>query len=314
MKPETKTQTHAQTSPSEDWRSAFEADLRADVRSERTVQAYLSDVRSFVSWFEDHYRMDFTPDSITSIDLRAWRAWVLENRAMKPATFNRRRISLMAFCDWLVRTGVHEQSVFEGVDIWEEVETPSRWLEPSEQQRLMRQVELHVNGAASKNAKWRALRNQAAISLMLYACLRVGEVAALDAADIEINPRSGSVRVQTGKGEKFRTIPLNIEARRSIGAWIDHARPEKALFPGGKWGESERSSERTFQREVTRLGAEAGIEISAHDLRHTGAKRMADAGVPLTVIQKILGHADLRTTARYIKPGWSDFEDAVNHI
>ena len=72
---------------------------------------------------------------------------------------------------------------------------------------------------------------------------------------------------------------------------------------------------RQAQKMVGALGERAKVEdLTPHALRHTCAKRMVDAGRPLTEIQKILGHEKLETTARYCQPGWEDLERAVESI
>ncbi|MCF8092556.1 MAG: tyrosine-type recombinase/integrase, partial [Desulfotignum sp.] len=53
-----------------------------------------------------------------------------------------------------------------------------------------------------------------------------------------------------------------------------------------------------YYREITR---EAGVKSRFHDLRHTAATQMLTAGIPLEVVQKILGHTELRTTQIYAK-------------
>lgn len=295
------------------WETDFATFLRVEGRSEKTAQAYVSDVKAFARWFEGVNRQGFAPELVTGVDLRAWRAWAVEGH-MTPKSWNRRRIGLKVFCAWLQELGVLAYDPFQGVDEWAEEELPPRWLTKAEQTRFLRQVEVQVNGARTEAARWRAVRDQALAALMLQACLREGEVTALDVKDVEISERKGRVVVWSGKGSKKREVPLNAEARRALGAWLELARPQEPLFWSEKGRGAERLSTRTIQRVVAELGRLAGLELTPHELRHSGAKRMADAGVPLTVIQKILGHARLSTTARYIQPGWEDFESAVERI
>jgi len=72
---------------------------------------------------------------------------------------------------------------------------------------------------------------------------------------------------------------------------------------------------RAIQKRIAEICRSAGIdEISPHRLRHTCAKRMLDAGRPLTEVQMILGHSSLNTTARYVTPGWEDLQAAVDSV
>lgn len=298
---------------SDEWLIAFASHLAETGRSERTVRAYVQDLRSFASWFAQANGQEFEPGLITSFDLRAYREYALTEKRVSASTWNRWRAALRVFSEWAKSLGFVASNPAADLRPMEQVELPPRWLTKVEAHRLMRACEVIVNGATTGFWRWQALRDQAILALMLYAGLRQGEVAALDLADVEIGERSGRVRVRMGKGGKRREVPLNREARRSLAAWLenrDHGGP--ALFPSKR---SARISARTIIRQVAEIGRQAGIEgLRPHDLRHTCAKRMADEGVQLTVIQRVLGHERLETTARYLQPGWEDFEKAVETI
>ena len=149
--------------------------------------------------------------------------------------------------------------------------------------------------------------------LMVYAGLREAEVCALDLVDIEISERKGRVIVERGKGDKRREIPLSSEARQALKLWIQERGSLAGNLFTGKGGQ--RFTTSGLQKRIHDLGELARIdELKPHDLRHTFAKRMLDGGTPLTVVSKLLGHARLETTARYVKPGWADFEKAVEKI
>ena len=292
------------------WESDFMSYLQEGGRSARTVNSYIQDVRQFASWFFDVNGQEFEPALITGVDLRAWRERSLNEVAA--ATWNRRRISLSVFCEFAVSIGWLSYNPFSGVERADQVELPPRWLSRGELQRIMRQVELAVNGARTDAWKSQALRDQAIILLMVQAGLREGEVCALDVQDVEINERSGRVTIRRGKGDKRRQVPLNAEVRRAVKAWLeDSGRVAGALFVS-KHGS--RLGVRSVQRMVSELARRAGVEATPHSLRHSFAKRLLDEQTPLTVVSKLLGHSRLETTARYVQPGWSDFELAVSRL
>lgn len=294
--------------PHLEWTSAFADHLRSQGRSASTVKAYLQDVRGFSLWCEQVNGCTFTPDLTTGVDLRGYRQWAVEGHNMAPATWNRRRVALSLFCAWAQAAGHLNYNPFQGVEAWEEEELPPRWLDKTEFSRFMRQVELITQGAKTVHWKWQALRDQAMIALMAYAGLREGEVVGLNLKDVSISERSGRVIVWTGKGDKKREVPLGLEVRRALGAWLEVRGSGEALFIGKGEG---RLTTRSVQRRVAEIGRQAGLTVTPHDLRHTFAKRLVDAGKPLSVVGKLLGHARLDTTARYAKPGWKDLEEAV---
>jgi integrase/recombinase XerC len=291
------------------WSEAFADHLRAGGRSERTIQAYIQDVRSFAAWFQQVNGQELTPDLITSVDLRAYRSFAIAN--MAPATFNRRRAMLAVLVEWAMGAGYLSYDPMKGLKPVPQEETPARWLDNTEYHRLTRTVELLVNGAKTEAARRQALRDQAMLALMLWAGLRESEVAQLDCSDVQIGERKGRVIVRRGKGDKRREIPLNSEALRAISAW-DRVRGNEpgALFTG-KGGERITGKGIQDRTRVIRLAAGLDEDVTPHALRHTFAKRMVDAGVPIGTVQKLLGHSRLETTLVYTKPGWKDLEKAV---
>ncbi len=107
------------------------------------------------------------------------------------------------------------------------------------------------------------------------------------------------------KGNRARYVPLIEEVRQLVTrriAIVGTDNPDARLFRGPRGGRIATGVLRDathWDEVVTKLGYE---HLRRHDLRHTGLTWMADAGVSLHVLQKIAGHADSRTTERYIHP------------
>jgi len=132
---------------------------------------------------------------------------------------------------------------------------------------------------------------------MLYAGLRISEVADLEWRDIDLDELT--LIVLHAKGGKFRIIPIH----ERLGAGL-HAIPEKerrgaVCGKRNRTARSRKSLPHLFSEPW--LGSEEiGLEISAHQLRHTFATRMLWNGANLREIQRLLEHASLATTARYL--------------
>jgi len=294
------------------WMEAFEIYLSEGGKSKRTIEAYMQDVGSFACWYAQVNGCEFEAKGLTSYDLRAYRKYALEERRVKPATWNRWRSSLVVLSGWAVAVGYLYTDPSKGIPAAELAALSPRWLERSQINGLMRQAERMVNGAQTDYGRWQALRDQAILALMLYAGLRESEVIGLDVGDVELGERKGRVVVRRGKGDKYREAPLAKEARRALGLWLEARGGEVGALFGSK--RAGRLSRRAVIHRVKEIGRLAGVQISPHDLRHTCAKRMLDEGAPLTVVQKVLGHSRLDTTARYVTPGWGDLEQAVEKI
>jgi len=144
--------------------------------------------------------------------------------------------------------------------------------------------------------------------------LRVSEVANLKVGDVRISPRKGSVTVRGGKGSKFRTVPLNVDARKAIQAYLGE-RPEvdgDHLFMGQRGRPLRPSGIRYL---VRRYARDARLdEVTPHTLRHTFGKNLVDAGVPLDRVAQLLGHESVDTTRIYTMPSEQDLQREVEKV
>ena len=146
----------------------------------------------------------------------------------------------------------------------------------------------------------------AAVIALLYACgLRRSEVVSLDLADYD--PAAGTIRV-LGKGHKERLCHIVNGAGRAVADWIalrgDHAGPLfVAVNKGGRLLKGRLSAQAIYEL-LTKRGAEAGVApFSPHDLRRSFVSDLLDAGADIVTVQRMAGHADPATTARYDRRG-----------
>ena len=133
--------------------------------------------------------------------------------------------------------------------------------------------------------------------LLMYACgLRISEAAALEVTAID--RASGLIRV-VGKGNKERCVPLPAPVHAELRElWKTH-RDKRWLCPSptGKGPITRSALWQTFKK----VKAEAGItaRVTPHTLRHSYATRLLENGVELRIVQILLGHASIGTTAIY---------------
>jgi integrase/recombinase XerD len=138
-----------------------------------------------------------------------------------------------------------------------------------------------------------------AIFLTMYATgLRVGELVQLKIEDI--NSQSMTIRVRNGKGRKDRFLPLKEPLLLLLRDYVKLYRPAEYLFNGLINGKSlsTRAVQNAFQ--LAKQKARLNPKISAHTLRHAFATHHLDDGTHLPAIKTMLGHKDIKTTARYL--------------
>ena len=151
------------------------------------------------------------------------------------------------------------------------------------------------------------LKYKAALSVAYGAGLRVSEVANLKVSDID----SGRMmlRVEQGKGQRDRDVMLSPRLLELLREWWKAARPRVWLFPGQN--PINPVTPRQLNRAVTVAKDLAGISkrVSPHTLRHSFATHLLEQGVDIRVIQVLLGHAKLETTALYTRVAVSTVRD-----
>jgi integrase/recombinase XerD len=142
-----------------------------------------------------------------------------------------------------------------------------------------------------------SLKSRAALTTVYGAGLRVSEVALLKIADID-SPRM-VIRVEHGKGGKDRYVMLSPQLLTILRSYWRLTRPKHWLFPGR---DEERPLEVTVLHAACRSArAAAGLskQVTVHTLRHSFATHLLENGTDVRIIQVLLGHASLSSTARY---------------
>lgn len=279
--------------------AGFEASMVEDEKSPNTIASYRDDLARFAAWYRAQYGSDPEVGNLGASELRAWKTHLSEERGQAPASVNRRLAALRSLSKWAqARKGSTPIPVPKSLR--EEARRP-RWLSRKEQHALVRSVE-----------RSRDRRSIAIVALLLHAGLRIDELARLTWGQITLSERKGSVDV-TGKGRKRRQVPLNVEARNAL-LELDGRQPSAGSAPviQGQRGPMTRKG---IQKVVDAIGESARLEgFSAHVLRHTFCKRLAEAGVRLEEIASLAGHESLDTTRRYVEPGQEELAAAVERL
>jgi integrase/recombinase XerD len=151
----------------------------------------------------------------------------------------------------------------------------------------------------------KCLKHRAALSVAYGAGLRVAEVASLKVGDID--SARMLIRVERGKGGRYRHAMLSPDLLTLLRAWWQEGRRQEVMRPGG-WlfpgqDPSKPVSTRQLARVVEDAAQTAGItkHVSPHTLRHSFATHLLEDGVDIRVIQVLLGHAKLDNTALYTR-------------
>jgi integrase/recombinase XerD len=247
--------------------------------SRNTKESYIG----FISRLSRHYRR--SPDRIRDEELRAYLLHLLREKKNGPGTLCIAVSALRFFYRHVLQRST--EAIETALPRMKKPVVRPRVFSPDQIARL-----LQVDGL---NLKHRTL-----LMTTYAAGLRVSEVCHLRPEDI-LSER-GQIRIDQGKGRKDRYTVLSPRLLEQLRAYWRVYRPQSGwMFPSAYWPDRHLSTHAVMlvfkqATKLARLPSNGGI----HSLRHSFATHLLEAGVPLPVIQRLLGHSNLATTSRYL--------------
>src|SRR5574340_615861 len=289
---------------------AFCARLSAEGRSPATIAAYRRDL-ALVARVAGELAPGIVCRAVTAglLDQVFSAGAVIESERgpRSAASLHRMKAAVRAFFAWAVEAGVVEDNPARSIRMHRLPRKLPVFLTTAEKKRLLKELKGRTD--------FSALRDRAMIEVLLGTGIRLGELAALDMDDIDLDAEHLRVR---GKGDvpqvKFIKTDLRTLLRRYLAERRRHGRPEmEALFLSNRDG-------RLCQRQIANRRAhwlrKAGIEkeLTPHGLRPTFATHLYGATNDLLVVQRALGHRDVSTTQIYTHLVDGQLEEALERL
>ncbi len=239
-----------------------------------TVECYVRAVAEFAQHFKK------SPEHLGPEEIRTWQLYLRNEKKVKLSSY------IQAVCGlrFFYRNTLNRKIEIERIPL------------PRYEKKLpliLSKEEVKALLTAPKNLGHRAI-----LATLYGAGLRVSEVTNLKVCDLDRDRKV--IWVRGGKGRKDRQVMLAEPLREVLVAYWRWKRPTDWLFPGEKPGQP--ISTQTVFHTCRKAARTAGIAkpVHPHSLRHAFATHLLDDGVNLLVIQTLLGHANLKTTARYL--------------
>ena len=254
----------------------YKACLMIAGKSPKTIEQYERMVRKLFITLQKNLT------DITVSDLRYFLAYE-KNRGISNRTLENERVQISSFFTWLL----DEELI---------IKNPCRSIAPIKYTKEVKlpfsAIEIDAIRSACKNKKERAI-----IEFLLASGVRVSELCSIRISDINFDTLA--VIVREGKGSKQRTVYINdlaskhlveyLTSRNINGDYLFYNKQKEPINPGGV---------RFLLKEIE---ARAGISnVHPHRFRRTFATGMANRGMDIQEIGKLLGHANLDTTMTYV--------------
>jgi integrase/recombinase XerD len=157
-----------------------------------------------------------------------------------------------------------------------------------------------------------SLKYKAALSVAYGAGLRVSEVVTLKVSDVDSTRMM--LRVEQGKGRKDRQAMLSPVLLELLRDWYRIGRPQGWLFPGRDPASPMTTRQLTRACHVAADMAEIKKRVTPHTLRHCFATHLLEQNIDVRVIQVLLGHAKLETTALYTRVASNTIRDVMSPL
>ena len=240
--------------------------------SPATQRSYLHAVAKFSRYFSR------SPDRLDIEDVRAFQVFLVSQKISWPAL--NQTVCALRF--------------FYGVTL-NRPEIPERIAYAREPRKLP--VILSADEVVRFLEAVPSLKTRTALTTAYAAGLRASEAVSLKVADIDSSRML--IQVRHGKGAKDRTVMLSPQLLAILRTYWRLARPREWLFPGHD--ESKPIDVQVLHAACRSATKAAGLakRVTVHTLRHSFATHLLESGVDIRIIQVLLGHNSLSTTARY---------------
>lgn len=261
--------------------------------SEHTVDAYCSDILSFILWLNDISCID--------VDFNKLREYLhfIQRFEYKKTTIARKTASIRTFYKYLFRERYIDSNPALSLSAPKRPKSLPKFLTPEEIEKILNNIKIDTPAG---------FRNRVILELLWATGMRVSELSNLNFGDL--NLEENEIKV-FGKGAKERIVLVSQRAKDYLLQYINTAR--KLIAPGYNTSEITettplfinstgfRLQNKTIRKAINEVveRIELPKKVTPHVFRHSFATKLIENGADLRVVQELLGHAGISNTQIY---------------
>lgn len=283
---------------------------RANNLKERTISGYIQNMQYLTEWITVRYG-EISIQDVTTDMLRGYILWCSdekeyygghpfksdfdrERRGISPASVNVRIRVLRTFFSVLYEEEVISKNPAKNVSLMRQDVDTVMPLTEDELRRFMK---------APDQKQWAQWRDAIIMTLILDVGLRLNEICSLEKAEVDFVKKHIALPASKNKNRKSRILPLSTETLRLLKQLITESAQHFDTTHVFTTNYGEPLSEKTIQKSFDKYAEKAklGRSVSPHILRHNFATMAAENGMSIFHLQKIMGHADIATTRKYVQ-------------
>ena len=268
--------------------------------SSETLRGYHMDIHQFSNWLSMNANGPVLIDEITTKHLEGFVGFLTNERNCQPRSVNRKLNVLSVFFQCMVKKKHLLENPVEDFERMKVPDSERTFLSKEEVERIIAAIDHPVIHYFTMT--------------MAYTGIRVNECIHLTLQDVDFE--ANCVRVINGKGGKNRVVPLNPQLKEQLQVYLTEYRPQTDSLFFFALKKTGTVSAQYINRTLKLACKKASIEkhVTSHILRHSFASYLVQKDTHVAVIQKLLGHASLKTTSIYLHVQQEDMQHAVNQI
>jgi integrase/recombinase XerD len=265
-------------------------------RSKQTITGYEKELSYFNNFLSVKHNC---PAYIEDIELKDMEDYLLDQkkRGISSASRSRSVYILRSFYNYCIKKDLVDKNI---AALLEPVKVKQK------ERDFLTEEEFEALVAAIKQPVIKTV-----VQTLFYTGGRISEITSLKLDEVDLKERV--IHIIEGKGGKDRDIPINDKLYKILQNYIENIREADSdrFFALERTGKvSPTYVNRLINEAVDEIGLEK--EVSAHVLRHSFGTNLLEKGASVVSIQKLLGHASLAVTTRYLHQDMSKLSDAVN--
>lgn len=273
--------------------------LKKSLLSEHSKRNYFSRITAFIKFLEHEQYLEITAKNKDEL-ARQFKKFVKLELRRKPATLNSYIAALNNFFGHLA---VGPTNV-TGEDLQQE---SPRSLTKVELKKLKRAID-----------RTSRTKDRAILATLLYTAIRISELQKLELDDVHLVGRKTRLIVRSGKGDRYRELPLNSVLCEVLQLWLAERKQKfkgktisQAFFTNPK---GQPLCTQAIDKIVRKIGQDCGLELSAHVIRHSCLTSLLRNQNDVVLVADIAGHKNLKTTQRYTLPSAADKARALEEL
>ncbi|NYF23570.1 tyrosine-type recombinase/integrase [Sporosarcina sp. JAI121] len=268
--------------------------------SHETMRGYYVDSQQFARWIGEKSNAPVLIPAITVQHIEEFMRYLVKERKCMPRSVNRKLNTLAMFFQCMKKKNIIAENPLDEIERMKVPDTERTYLNRDE-------VEAIIDAINHPVLHYFALT-------MAYSGIRVNECIHLKLIDVNLD--ESYIQVINGKGGKNRRVPLSSHLAEQLTIYLQKHRPETNSLYFFATKRSGTVSTQYVNRILLEAYQKANIDkhVTSHILRHSFASYLVSKDTHVAVIQKLLGHASLKTTSIYLHVHQDDMKEAIERI